>query len=501
MVTSNGPPVDDDPLLKPPTDDSVSNLHQRTTCTYNPLKKYLLPRGEGRHYQQQYADMYFARLAQLRSSVEQVAAPAFGHVQIGGESAEKVERVLDVRQGDFCWVVGTVYMEMPLKPNVLEDIGKEHWIAAPPAREKYHGESTQIMLEDESGRLRLTGGALKDMLLVTGAIVAVLGTENADGDFEVLDMRTPDLPRQPPRWERDEGNAALKGKKLGSKQGKRGRVAIVSGLNITGDLNDTLHLDLLIEWIMGEAAGADDQTDAATISRLIIAGNSLAHGQPIASRENVIAKKVGRKTYGYDASSYNSAPSDRLDAYLASLLPSIPITLLPGGTDPTSAALPQQPIHAAMFPHSRAFMAPPHAPDDEPGWFDSLTNPAEFDLDGWRFLGTGGQTVDDVYRYVDGENRLEMMEAMLRWRLTAPTAPDTLWCYPFQDEDRFVMTECPHVYFVGNQPKFETNIIEGPDGQKVRLIAVPGFQETGQIIVMDLEDLLPEVVQIQTFKG
>jgi DNA polymerase delta subunit 2 len=36
-----------------------------------------------------------------------------------------VDRVLDVRQGELCWVVGTVYMEMGLKPNVLDDIAKE----------------------------------------------------------------------------------------------------------------------------------------------------------------------------------------------------------------------------------------------------------------------------------------------------------------------------------------------------------------------------------------
>lgn len=36
-----------------------------------------------------------------------------------------MERVLDVRQGELCWIVGTVYMDMPLKPNVLDDIGKE----------------------------------------------------------------------------------------------------------------------------------------------------------------------------------------------------------------------------------------------------------------------------------------------------------------------------------------------------------------------------------------
>jgi DNA polymerase delta subunit 2 len=41
-------------------------------------------------------------------------------------------------------------------------------------------------------------------------------------------------------------------------------------------------------------------------------------------------------------------------------------------------------------------------------------------------LGTGGQNVDDVFKYVDSDDRLGMMEAMCRWRCSAPTAPDTL---------------------------------------------------------------------------
>ena len=45
--------------------------------------------------------------------------------QIAGEKARRVERVLDVRQGELCWVVGTIYMDMPLKPNILEDISKD----------------------------------------------------------------------------------------------------------------------------------------------------------------------------------------------------------------------------------------------------------------------------------------------------------------------------------------------------------------------------------------
>jgi len=33
--------------------------------------------------------------------------------------------VLDVKPGQLCWVAGTVYMEMSLKPNILDDISKD----------------------------------------------------------------------------------------------------------------------------------------------------------------------------------------------------------------------------------------------------------------------------------------------------------------------------------------------------------------------------------------
>lgn len=53
------------------------------------------------------------------------------------------------------------------------------------------------------------------------------------------------------------------------------------------------------------------------------------------------------------------------------------------------------------------------------------------------------------------------MEATLRWRHLAPTAPDTLSCYPFASDDPFVLQECPHAYVVGNQPEFATRLLEG----------------------------------------
>lgn len=136
------------------------------------------------------------------------------------------------------------------------------------------------------------------------------------------------------------------------------------------------------------------------------------------------------KKYGYDASSYNPLPSQLLDTFMAELLPTIPITLLPGANDPANASYPQQPIHSAMFPKSRTYSALPLAEDAQPGWLDMVTNPWEGEVEGWRVLGTGGQNLDDICRYVDSADRLGMMEAMCRWRCSAPTAPDTLCKLP-----------------------------------------------------------------------
>ena len=58
-----------------------------------------------------------------------------------------------------------------------------------------------------------------------------------------------------------------------------------------------------------------------------------------------------------------------------------------------------------------------------------------------------------------------------------------------------MIKECPHVYVVGNQPAFDTTVIEGPAGQTVRLIAVPAFKETGQLLLLDSDSLEVEIVQ------
>lgn len=297
------------------------------------------------------------------------------------------------------------------------------------------------MLEDESGRVRLVGDLLNSLILVTGCIVAVMGTENSNGELEVVDLKFPDLPPQPDRWAlsnppaTDDGMKGEKGKLKDEDtdmtdvkpKGSGGKIAIVSGLGFSGsDASHAIELNLLLEYLLGESLDPAAQQELSQISRLIIAGNSISLEERAPTDEDMTEKKAQKK-YGYDSSSYNALPSQILDEFLSTLLPTMPVTLLPGAQDPANASYPQQPIHPAMFPHSRPYTAQPTS--SEVGWFDTVTNPWEGEIEGWRILGTGGQNVDDVFKYVGSNDRLGMMEAMCRWRCCAPTAPDTL-CKP-----------------------------------------------------------------------
>lgn len=301
-------------------------------------------------------------------------------------------------------------------------------------------------MEDESGRIRLVGDVLNSVFLVTGCIVAVMGTENVNGELEVIDIKFPNLPPQPDRWALSKPPAANGTSKVkkpkgeddemtdGQPKGSGGKIAIVSGLSFSSaDASHGLELSLLVEYLLGEALDPSVQQELSQISRLIIAGNSISAED---LKTNDPPEKKTQKKYGYDASSYNALPSQLFDEFISTLLPSIPVTVLPGAQDPANSSYPQQPVHTAMFPNARAYSALPTS--TEAGWFDNVTNPWEAEVEGWRVLGTGGQNLDDVFKYVDSEDRLGMMEAMCRWRCCAPTAPDTL-CK--SDEAEFFWTD------------------------------------------------------------
>lgn len=93
-------------------------------------------------------------------------------------------------------------------------------------------------------------------------------------------------------------------------------------------------------------------------------------------------------------------------------------------------------------------------------------------------------------------------------------------CYPFQTHDPFVLQTCPHIFFAGNQPRFATTVVagdiplraDGTDAEmvdttdttvspRVRLLAIPEFSQTGELVLVDSETLEVEVAKFGGFEG
>ncbi|KAI1309500.1 hypothetical protein EDD11_004086 [Mortierella claussenii] len=410
---------------------------------------------KSRDYKLQFAHLYFMRLVLMRPKVLKQAELKWGSLD---PTPKHVEKVLDVQQGEVSFLVGTIYMEMKLKPNILNDITKDHWIATQPDRPKYTGDEDSVYLEDESGRVKLTGAKITGDFFVTGVVMGVLGSEDVNGDFKVVDVCYTIPPPQDPLSSMETDDADK-------------YVALVSGLGIGGNDFKPLQLDILAEYLTGEIGSTKEQTDCANIVRVIIAGNSIVS-------PDIIEDDTKAKKYGYDRSKFLTEPTRILDSFLQDVCSSVSVDIMAGESDPSSVTMPQQPIHQALLQSAREYST-----------FHSVTNPYWSCIDNVTLLGTSGQTIDDIYKYVKDENRLEMATKTLRWGHMAPTAPDTLWCYPFKDKDPFIMKQLPHIYYVGNQDKFATELVTDKDGHQTRVVMLPPFASTGTIALVNLRTL------------
>lgn len=211
----------------------------------------------------------------------------------------------------------------------------------------------------------------------------------------------------------------------------------------------------LLDFLSGDLGGKTDKELAASVVRVIVAGNATSPSQ----------------------SGQDHSPPRHLDAFLAQLASIAPVDVMPGSTDPSHAALPQPPLHRALLPKSLPLV-------------DRVTNPHCARIGGCRVLGSAGQNVEDVMSFSSFDEPLDVLESMFMWRHLAPTAPDTLACHSFTDRDPFVITERPSVLFAGNQSEFSTRLVNPDDGSEpVRLISVPSFWSSPIFCLVDLDDL------------
>ncbi|KAK7043698.1 DNA polymerase delta small subunit Cdc1 [Paramarasmius palmivorus] len=433
-------------------------------------------------YKHQYSNIYFTRLRHFREIVEERARRRWKDLD---GSPVLVPRVLEVLKGQLCYVIGTVYMDMPLKPNVMEDIARDRSIPPPPPPPKFYSPDDKVMLEDESGRIRLVGDCIKKARLVTGVILGALGMETPNGEFEVVDICYPGMAPNPTEEETEDKMNVDDASEQTDEW-----IAAISGLDIGSPSSSDAKIHMLIEYLTGEECDTTQAVSASQISRLVIAGNSLTPITIDVENLDPKAKKFilpnGAQITSknkHDTTTFSTHPIFSLSAHLLDIANAMPVHLLPGESDPSGVILPQQSLPKAMFGSVASLSS-----------FNCETNPAYLRLGNEKITRTllvnSGQPLNDMFKYVScpPHTRLSLLESTLMWRHMAPTAPDTLWCHPYLEVDPFIIEETPDIYIVGGQEKLITKMISDRNS-RCRIVGVPSFANTGILVLINLRTM------------
>ena len=295
----------------------------------------------------------------------------------------------------WCVIAGTLYKAMKLKPSILEEYAKTSGQAVSTTADGsvYVSDDDTLILEDEQGRVQLTGASdkLNVAKLVSGVVVAVLGREVAGGKFEVHALWTPEMaPQKPLPASMAEARAPA-------------YMLVVSGLSLGQPGVDPTPVQLLMDYATGMLGSTAEQRASASIVRVMIAGNAMhrydkrkVQGAGSASANKAAARDFGREDTDHDDS---VAPLRELDLLLTPLAAAVPVDIFPGESDPSNFTLPQQCFHKCLFPSASSFST-----------FTRTTNPCWLEVEGLQVLATAGQNVADLAKYSVAENQSEVSD-------------------------------------------------------------------------------------------
>lgn len=327
-------------------------------------KKYLVP---AKQFSQQYSHLYSKRVQECRKLLEVVARTKYGNeVAI----LSKIIECETMKPGEECVLIGTVYKEMQLKPSVLDEFRDQYGVASSgTSGANYCRDDDSLLLEDESGRIRLDCSKADSARVrtstdrfVTGVTLGVKGSLLETGVFAVQELvQVGDTVLQ----------TALSGKGAAEAvplpvNGGAGRkyVLLASGLqvgaagtDVTTAASHLFSLQLLVDFVTGRLGGgavAEGEKGSGCVAdkivKVILAGNSLAD----APARTDGAQPKDKENREKDRNSA-AAALGQLDALLTQLLVNVPVDVIPGETDPCSTNFPQQPMHPCLLPHASRF--------------------------------------------------------------------------------------------------------------------------------------------------
>ena len=368
-----------------------------------------------------------------------------------------------------CVLIGALYKNMASKPNFLcqytKEIEGEQLDFATEMNFAASADDT-LSLEDQSGRVTLDG-AIPAAPFATGVIVCVLGTPDEDGTFVVEEWTYP--PSLPQRGLPCAVDAAA---------AEPAYVAFVSGLQFGAADGGprALQLDAVSSFLRGHM-GCEEVV--RRIVRLVVAGGILSATPDTAVQEKI---KLEFDDYATIDKAGAVPPMRLFDDWVAQVARALPVDVMPGRGDPTNPFIPYQPLHPCLTPLAQAG-----------GNVFHVTSPFEFSANGATFLGTAGENIDDLAQYApEGTPALQHLRLVLHSGLLAPTAPDTLYCYPYEAEDPMQMKEMPHLLYAGGCAEFATDMELTEEGTGARLLAVPKFSEQPGVTLVNVNSPMLE---------
>ncbi|KAG5477542.1 hypothetical protein CUR178_05247 [Leishmania enriettii] len=334
----------------------------------------------------------------------------------------------------------------------------------------------ELMLEDSSGRVLLQG--LDAERFCTGIVLGIYGTLLPNGSVNVLcyafsgGSRSTFVPRPliisaSPCY-----------------------IAFVGGLNVNLPRDSSKEaqaaasrarasLELLVEFLCGNTGNASLRAKAKCVSRLVIGGDSIAPTDELKLKKKVKLDPSDHVRLNDDKAQVSTVTSAalmrQLDAFLERVVRSVEVELMPGANDMSDAFQPQQPLHPLLLPragkHSTlrlvsnpfCFTAQPPAAattafevrSEEQVESEAKKHKAEVAA-GVDFFVTSGQNINDVARESRFPTRLDAMCMVVVSGCACPTAPNTLFSYPFRNHDPFLFQNTPHCVVACDQPQFET---------------------------------------------
>lgn len=288
-------------------------------------------------------------------------------------------------------------------------------------------------LEDESGRVSIETSDP----VCTGCVLGLTGTVGLDGVLKVETIHTPatvqisDALNPPPN--KDDPH-----------------VLLISGLECGSAEHSSVPRDLLVSYLQGLFGDS-----AAKVAHVIVAGGLVDPQNDQGVRE--------------------------LDLFLYQLTQHVPVSILPGEHDPTTANWPQRPLHRALLSKSSQSMLLNRAP-----------NPMSSTFDDKIFLGTDGKNVS----VMEGSMMDNLLQT-LSCRHVCPMGPDTVPTVPHADRDPMVMEKLPDVYFCGNTEAFATQSVLVNNDHPVRVMCLPKFSTTSTAALVNLKTLGVELVKFE----